>query len=70
MDELMPKATGRDAMIEKRKFMNQQRREREISPGTVCDHVITYMALVLYKSSRISILTSQINGLCTLCTCK
>ena len=33
MDELVPKATGYEARIEKRRMMNQRRRERETSPG-------------------------------------
>ena len=33
LDELLPKATGHEARIEKRRAKNQQRRERETSPG-------------------------------------
>ncbi len=33
MDELLPKATGHQARIEKRRAINQHRKEREISPG-------------------------------------
>ena len=34
MDELLPKATGHAAKIEKKKARAEQRRERELSPGT------------------------------------
>lgn len=33
MEELVPKETGRDARIDKKRTMNQQRRDREESPG-------------------------------------
>ena len=36
MDELLPKATGHAAKIEKKKARAEQRRERELSPGTMC----------------------------------
>ena len=32
MEELVPKETGRDARISKRKALNEQRRERQASP--------------------------------------
>ena len=35
LDELLPKATGRDARVEKKRVRAEQRREREVSPGTV-----------------------------------
>ena len=36
LDELLPKATGREARVEKKRIRAEQRREREISPGTPC----------------------------------
>ena len=33
MDELLPKATGKEARFEKKKIRAEKRREREISPG-------------------------------------
>ena len=33
MDELLPKATGKDAKAEKRRLRAEQRKEREVSPG-------------------------------------
>ena len=34
MEELVPKATGREARLEKKKMHAEKRRNREISPGT------------------------------------
>lgn len=33
LDEMLPKATGREARIEKKRGRAEKRREREISPG-------------------------------------
>lgn len=33
MDELLPKATGKEARFEKKKIRAEKRRDREISPG-------------------------------------
>lgn len=33
LDELLPKATGKDARLEKKKIRAEKRRDREISPG-------------------------------------
>ena len=33
MDELLPKATGKEARFEKKKVRAEKRRDREISPG-------------------------------------
>ena len=33
MDELLPKATGKEAKFEKKKIRAEKRRDREISPG-------------------------------------
>lgn len=33
MDELLPKATGREARFEKKKIRAEKRRDREVSPG-------------------------------------
>ena len=35
LDELLPKATGREARIEKKRARAEERRAREISPGKV-----------------------------------
>ena len=34
LDELLPKATGKEARVEKKRVRAEQRREREISPGS------------------------------------
>ena len=33
MEELVPKATGREAQLEKKKRRAEQRRDKELSPG-------------------------------------
>ena len=48
MDELLPKATGHQARIEKKRVLNQQRREKDTSPGKVdiyilCMYMYNYM---------------------------
>ena len=49
MDELLPKATGFDAKIEKRRAKIEIRKEREISPGLngLCLFVIMCMLFYL-----------------------
>lgn len=49
MDELLPKATGFDAKIEKRRAKIEIRKEREISPGLngLCLFVII-MCMLFY----------------------
>lgn len=37
MDELLPKATGREARVEKKRIMAEKRKEREVSPGKLQD---------------------------------
>ena len=34
LDEMLPKATGREARVEKKKIRAEKRKEREYSPGT------------------------------------
>ena len=36
MDELLPKATGKEARLEKKRVRAEKRRDREISPGVAC----------------------------------
>ena len=39
MEELVPKETGRDARLDKKKAANQARKEHEHSPGLAGTHV-------------------------------
>lgn len=53
LDELLPKATGREARLEKKRIRSEQRREREISPGvcTKCVHCVHRVHVCLLPKS-------------------
>ncbi len=56
MDELLPKATGHQARIAKRRTINQHRKEREVSPGKyksipVLLHWVMYDCIDIAESS-------------------
>ena len=38
LDEMLPKATGKEARFEKKRIRAEKRREREISPGIATPH--------------------------------
>ena len=47
MDELLPKATGKEARFEKKKIRAEKRRDREISPGKYVNEWVWLVSIVI-----------------------
>lgn len=39
LEELLPRETGRERRIEKKKIRSELQKERDVSPGEIDDHV-------------------------------
>lgn len=55
IDELLPKATGREAVVEKRQAQNEFRRARADSPGEISTRLADHYPCMVSHSVRYNI---------------